>query len=174
MAAVGGEVSKGWREQLEREMKAALDGINAITDDENEENEPARFLPRQKSALKSKIEGFESMASDLDRANATVAALEEETKRIHYDLHRLDSQNSKVLDELERKKAEYEGEVRRNGRVKEAIGRSRGMSRGFARGIADKVSFERWGAREKILFVTFCIYLELDFCCRVFWNVVAC
>jgi hypothetical protein len=59
------------------------------------------------------------------------------------------------------KKAEYEGEVRRNGRVKEAIGRSRGMSGGFARGIADKVSFERWGAREKILFGTFCIYFSL-------------
>jgi hypothetical protein len=26
------------------------------------------------------------------------------------------------------------------------------MSGGFARGIADKVSFERWGAREKIVY----------------------
>ena len=136
---VSGGIARGWREDVEKELKGALNIFTAVSDDEGEE---VRFLPKQKQVLRAKQEKISCLERELSHEFSTVANFDEETKRIQGDLERLNAQKSKVTGEMEKKRMEYEGEVRRNGRVKEAIGRSRGNSGGFARGIADKVSVE--------------------------------
>jgi hypothetical protein len=131
-------------------------GTAAVGDVEEEDGQSTKFLPRQKSILKSKKDAIASLGTELSGMLSAITQLDEETNRIHSDLNRLNHQNAKVGEEVEKRRVEYEAEVRRNARVKEAIGRSRAMSGAFARGIADKVSKER---REEI--------------CAFVWRVVA-
>ncbi|KAL3784417.1 hypothetical protein HJC23_001301 [Cyclotella cryptica] len=138
---VGGGMLSGWRDLLEGEMKSMLDGPKctaAISDNEEGDGQCVKFLPRQKSVLKSKKDAIASLGAELSGTLSAIAQLNEETNRIHSELNRLNQQNVKVVDEAEKKRVEYEAEARRNARVKDAIGRSRAMSGAFARGIAEK------------------------------------
>lgn len=157
MCVVGGGVMSGWRDLLEGELKSMLDGpkgTDAVVDDDDKDGQSTKFLPRQKSILKSKKDAIASLGIELSGMLSTITQLDEETNRFHSDLNRLNQQNVEVAEEVEKRRVEYEVEVRRNTRVKEAIARSRAMSGSFARGIADKVSKER---REQIcVFVFLC------------------
>ncbi|KAL7489532.1 hypothetical protein ACHAW6_015159 [Cyclotella cf. meneghiniana] len=141
MCVVGGGVMSGWRDLLEGELKSMLDGpksTDAVVDDDDKDGQSTKFLPRQKSILKSKKDAIASLGTELSGMLSTITQLDEETNRFHSDLNRLNQQNVEVAEEVEKRRVEYEVEVRRNTRVKEAIARSRAMSGSFARGIADQ------------------------------------
>jgi chromosome segregation ATPase len=136
---VASNVARGWREDLERGIRAALAEFTVVSDNDDDDESKERFMPRQKKILKEKQERISALERELSETNSTLASLEEETNRIQGELQRLNAQNSKMAGEVEKRRIECEGEMRRNVRVKEAIGRSRGNSGMFARGIADKV-----------------------------------
>eukprot|EP00956_Cyclotella_meneghiniana_P044145 scaffold303612_cov56-Cyclotella_meneghiniana.AAC.1 len=155
-----GDVARGWREDVESGIRAVLSGFSVVSEDEDgEENVP--FVRKQKQMLKSKQMNIAALEEELVNAKSALSNLDEETNRIQVDLERLNQQNSKVAGEMEKKKIEREGEVRRNGRVKEAIGRSRGNSGGFARAIAEKAQ-EQINLRSSNLSKESTLQSELD------------
>lgn len=110
-----GDVARGWREDVESGIRAVLSGFSVVSEDEDgEENVP--FLRKQKQMLKSKQMNIAALEEELVNAKSALSNLDEETNRIQVDLERLNQQNSKVAGEMEKKKIEREGEVRRNGR----------------------------------------------------------
>lgn len=111
-----GEVAKGWREDVESGIRAVLSGFSVVSSDEEDGEENVPFLRKQKQILKSKQMNIAALEEELVNTKSTLSNLDEETNRIQIDLERLNQQNSKVAGELEKKKIEREGEVRRNGR----------------------------------------------------------
>ena len=133
--AVEGNVNRGWKEGEMKEIASSLDGFGVVSDDE----ESLRYIPGKLKELRVKQQAIRGIGKELEAAKVTLKELNEETVRISGESERLNPKNGKVQGELEKRKIELEGEVRRNVRVKEAIGRSRQNSGAYARGIADKV-----------------------------------
>jgi hypothetical protein len=142
---VHSNVCRGWKEEVAG-MQEILKEFSVVSEDEGEDNNGQqgrgmKLIPKMKMMIQTKNREHVSLRRELEGYKSTVANLDDETSRIQVESGRLNAQNSKLQGEVEKKRMELEGEMRRNGRVKEAIGRSRGNSGGFARAIADKVRF---------------------------------
>jgi chromosome segregation ATPase len=136
---VHSNVARGWKEEVSG-MRSILNEFVVSSEEENQGEQGMKLIPKMKMEIQTKKREHAALRRELEGYKSTVANLEDETSRIQAESGRLNAQNSKLQGEVEKKRMELEGEMRRNGRVKEAIGRSRGNSGGFARAIADKVS----------------------------------
>ncbi|KAL3764844.1 hypothetical protein ACHAWO_006028 [Cyclotella atomus] len=137
---VHSNVCRGWKEEVAG-MQEILREFSVVSDDEGDNGDGQggmKLIPKMKMMIQTKNREHVSLRRELEGYKSTVANLDDETSRIQVESGRLNAQNSKLQGEVEKKRMELEGETRRNGRVKEAIGRSRGKSGGFARAIADK------------------------------------